>query len=159
VFYAFGRALGPRHLAVWFWRDNVADHTSKNLDTDRSAAYCQNYRLLPSDGPYISVTRENPEFYTDYSIPPNEKIADRYVVSLNGLDADAITKVVTTLTDQILVTGLDQSELDTTIWWQRLWIATSKATHAAGCYFNKVSFSLKTSVINAEIAHSTDAGC
>ena len=48
------------------------------------------------------------------------KSTEHYVVSLNGLDPNAIGQVVVKLTDRILVSGLNQSEFDRGDWWQRL---------------------------------------
>jgi hypothetical protein len=158
VFYAFGQALGSENLAIWFWKANTATHTIELLDTKRSATYCQNYRLTPSNGPYILVTRDNPEIYTN-SAWANPSLIDHYVVSLNGLPTNRIINTIMTLTDQILVTGLNQSSLDATVWWQHLWAATETAVHTTACYFNKVKFSINASVVNAEIAHTSNAKC
>lgn len=151
VFTAFGRALGSRNAAVWFCNTHAPNATSSNLDTNRSSRYCEAYHLLPSNSPYILVTRSVPAFFFPLTIPSHY-----YIVSLNGLDAAAITRVVATLTDQILVTGLNQSALDSATWWQRLYVATRIVIFTTKCYFNKVSVSIKTSAINAEISHIDD---
>jgi len=155
VFTAFGRALGPRNLAIWFWNAHAVHHTSDELNIDRDSWYCVRYNLLPSNSPYILVTRTPPDAPFSYDLRIRT-IPDHYLVSLNGLSVDSITRVVTTLTDQKLISGLNQSDLDATAWWQRLLAATGDAIAHAGCYFDKVSFSVKTEVINAEVAHSSD---
>jgi len=53
--------------------------------------------------------------------------------------------------------GVGTSVLDKAAWWQGLFDGVTSAITAAGSYFNKVSFSIKTGVFNAEIEHSTDS--
>lgn len=149
-YQAFGRAIGPKNLAIWFWKSPATTPTANNTDIDRSSAYCERYKLLPSESPHVLVT-------TRY--PNDAEVGDRFVVSLNGLDAHEGALVLTKLADQLLVTGLNQSGLDSSVRWRKVFAAVGSAISAAGCYFNRVSFSLKTGVINAEIEHSTgDAG-
>jgi hypothetical protein len=76
------------------------------------------------------------------------------------LDGQASALVLAKLTDQLLVTGLNQAELEASERWRRVFSATGAAASAVGYYFSKVSFSFKTSVFNAEIAHaSKDKSC
>jgi hypothetical protein len=150
---AFGDAIGAKHLAVWFTRTlgDEADHESAAKDTDfeRSSAYCEKYKLLPSESPHVLVT-------TRYPDDPDP--GDRFVVKLNGLDAPRMGDVLTKLTDQLVVTGLNQGGLDDSVRWRRVLSALSSAISAAGCFFNKVSFSIKSGPVNADIEHS-GKGC
>lgn len=152
---AFGQAIGAKNLAIWFWKKPAETPTSENTDVDRTSIYCERYKLLPSESPHVLVT-------TRYPDDPDP--GDRFVVRLNGLDAHNSALALTKLADQLLVTGLNQPELDASDRWRRVLAAVGSAVSATGCYFNKVSFSLKTSVVNAEIEHSsnsagTDKGC
>ncbi len=141
---AFGDAIGPKNLAIWFWKKRGIP-TADNTDVSRSSEYCGRYKLLPSDAPYVLVTTHHPD-------EPSPK--DFFVMRLNGLNGQDSARALAKLTDQIVLTGLKQSELDWGTRWQRLLTATSAALKATGCYFNKVSFSFKTSVFTAEIEHS-----
>jgi hypothetical protein len=144
---AFGHAIGPKNLAIWFWKEPAATATAANTDTDRSSTYCEKYKLLPSESPHVLVT-------TRY---PNDPVpGDRFVVRLNGLAPHDSALALTNLADQLLVTGLNQTGLDASVRWRKVFAAVGSAVSATGCYFNKVSFSLKTGVINAEIEHSTE---
>ena len=141
---AFGDAIGPKNLAIWFWKSR-GKPTADNTDVSRSSEYCKKYKLLPSDAPYVLVTTHHPD-------EPNP--SDHFVMRLNGLNAHDSASALATLTDQIVLTGLNQSELDWSTRWLRLLAATTSAIKATGCYFNKVSFSFKTSVFIAEVEHS-----
>jgi hypothetical protein len=152
---AFGHAIGPKNLAIWFWKKPAETPTSDNTDVDRSSIYCERYKLLPSESPHVLVT-------TRYPDDPDP--GDRFVVRLNNLDAQDGALALTKLADQLLVTGLSQTELDINYTWRRVLAAVGSAVSATGCYFNKVSFSFKTGIINAEIEHSSnsagaDKGC
>jgi len=145
---AFGRAVGPKNLAVWFWKKPAATPTADNTDIERSSTYCERYKLLPSESPHVLVTTRYPD---------DPEPGDHFVVKLNGGDAHSSALALTKLADQRVVEGLNQPELDASIKWRRVLDAVASAINATGYYFNKVSFSLKTGVINAEITHSTDS--
>src|ERR1700730_14738724 len=154
-YLAFGHAIVPKNLAIWFGKKPAETPTSDNTDVDRSSIYCERYKLLPSESPHVLVT-------TRYPDDPDP--GDRFVVRLNNLDAQDGALALTKLADQLLVTGLSQTELDINYTWRRVLAAVGSAVNATGCYFNKVSFSFKTGIINAEIEHSsnsagTDKGC
>jgi len=147
---AFGGAIGPSHLAIWFWKKPAVTPTADNTDIERSSIYCARYKLLPSDSPHVLLTTRYPD---------DQDPGDRLVVSLNGLDAHNSALAITKLTDQLLVTGLNQSGLDSGDRWRRVLAAAATAISVAACYFNKVSLELKTSVVSAKIEHSTGNGC
>lgn len=149
-FSAFGRSIGDNNVAVWFWKNPKLAETANNTDIERSITYCKKYKLLPSEGPHVLVTTGHPD-------DPNP--GDRVVVRLNGLAANESVQVLAKLADQLVVTKLSQTDLDAQQnGWPRVLDAIYAAVAASGCYFNKVSFSLKTGVINAEIGHSTEGG-
>ena len=144
---AFGRAIGPKNLAIWFWKKPATKATADNTDVERSSSYCEDYKLLPSEGPHVLVT-------TRYPNDPDP--GERFIVRLNGLNAHDSALALTKLADQLVVTGLDQTGLDASVGWRKVYTAIGSAISATGCYFNKVSFSLRTGVINAEIEHATE---
>lgn len=149
AYKAFGQAIGPKNLAIWFWKVPATAPTIDNTDIGRMSEYCQKYRLTPSDTPQVVAT-------TRY--PGELEPGDRVVANLNGSAANS-ARALADLTDQLLKTGLDQSGLDDSDRWRRVVIASSAALSSIACYFNKVSVSVKTGAINAEIAHSTDHPC
>jgi len=136
------------NLAIWFWKRRADKATVENTDIERSSEYCQRYKLLPSESPHVLVT-------TRY--PNDPEPGDRIVIKLNGLSAHDSALALAKLADKLLVTGVGTSVLDKAAWWQRLFDGVTSAITAAGCYFNKVSFSIKTGVFNAEIEHSADS--
>src|SRR5262245_54112914 len=147
---AFGDAIGPNHLAVWFWKKPAEPATADNTDIGRSSAYCAKYKLKPSETPQVLVTTKYPD---------DKDPGDHVVVRLNGLDAHDSALAITKLAHQLVATGLNQSELDASDKWRRLLAAVSSAISATGCYFNKVSFSFKTGAVDAEIGHATNKDC
>jgi len=80
-FRAFGRAIGPKHLAVWFWERSPGGATpalGEYVDVDRSSQYCDSLRLLPSQSPHVVVM-------TTYPAPAQPFTGDKVVLQLNGL--------------------------------------------------------------------------
>jgi len=147
---AFGEAIGPKNLAVWFWKRPAVSPSAELTDVSRSSEYCAKYKLLPSGSPHVLVSVRHPD----------EAVSgDHFVVRLNGLAAEDSALALAKLTDQILITGMNQQGLDADDRWRRLLAATSGAISAAGCYFNKISFSFKTGPVNAEISHVAERGC
>jgi hypothetical protein len=144
-FSAFGRSIGDDNLAVWLLNESDKPPTVENTDIERSTRYCQKYRLSPSQGPYVLVTTRNPDVVNS---------GDRLLVRLNGLTAHDSAQVLNTLTDQLVSGNLSQAEIDSS---ERGWLRLLGAVAtAAGCYFNKVSFSLNAGAVKAEVAHSAD---
>lgn len=149
AYKAFGQAIGPKNLAIWFWKAPAMTPTLDNTDIGRMSEYCQKYQLTPSDTPQVVATTRHPD---------EPELGDRVVANLNGNAANS-ARALADLTDQLLKTGLDQSGLDDSDRWRRVVTAGSAALSSAACYFNKVSISVKTGAINAEIAHTTDRPC
>jgi hypothetical protein len=147
---AFGESIGPKNLAIWFWKKPAATPTADNTDISRSAGYCEKYKLLPSESPHVLVTTQHPD---------DQDPGDRFTVSLNGLDAHNSALAITKLADQLVATGLNQSGLDSSDRWRRVFDAITTAIGAASCYFNKVSFQFKTGVVTADIEHTSSGGC
>ena len=142
---AFGRSIGPKNLAIWFWKKRSFIPTVDNTDIERSSEYCGRYKLLPSESPQVLVTTRNPD-------DPNP--GDYVVVSLNGLAAKDGALVLLKLADQLVVTGLNQSGIDASDGWRRMVAAVRSAISAAGCFFDKVSFSFTTGIIITKIEHN-----
>jgi len=149
AYKAFGQAIGPKNLAIWFWKAPAMTPTLENTDIGRMSEYCQKYRLTPSDTPQVVATTRHPD---------EPEPGDRVVANLNG-DAANSARALTDLTDQLLKTGLNQSGLDDSDRWRRVASAGSAALSSVACYFNKVSISIKTGALNAELTHSSDRGC
>lgn len=142
---AFGDAIGPRNLAIWFWKEPAVVPSAELTDVSRSSEFCGRYKLLPSKSPHVLVTTKHPDA---------DQVGDYFVVSLNGLHAHDSAEVLSKLTDQLLVTGLNQSGLDASTRWQRLLSVAVAVVSSIGAYFNQVSFSFDTGFFKAEIAHT-----
>jgi len=149
AYKAFGQAIGPKNLAIWFWKEPAMSPTIDNTDINRMSEYCQKYQLTPSDTPQVVATTRHPD---------DTELGDRVVANLNG-NASNSARALTDLADQLLKSGLNQSGLDNSDRWRRVATAGSAALSSVACYFNKVSISIKTSVLNAEITHSSDHSC
>jgi hypothetical protein len=141
----FGEVIGPDNLAVWFWREPGLEPTVALTDVSRSAEYCARYRLLPSESPHVLVTTQHPDA---------EPVVDYFHVRFGALDAEDTAEVLAALTDQLLVTGLDQTGLEAATGWPRVLSAAGAAIGSIGAYFNRVSFTFNTGLFKAEIGHS-----
>jgi hypothetical protein len=112
-FKAFGSAIGPQHLAIWFWKRPPrwgAPDLPEDIDVERSSEYCAQYGLLPSKSPHVLVTTS----YPDLAAP----VGNYSTLELNGVPAKDITALLTKLADQLIVQGLRQKDLDSEAYWQ-----------------------------------------
>jgi hypothetical protein len=103
-FDAWGQTIGDENLAVWFWkRKEPLDDPglAANVDVERSMRYCRQMKLLPSEGPFLVWIRE----YPDLSIPPPGPPGDRAVYKLGALSSTEITKLLSRLTDELVMEG------------------------------------------------------
>lgn len=141
----FGEAIGPDNLAIWFWKEPALEPSADLTDVSRSSVYCERYELLPSRAPYVLVTTAHPDA---------EAPGDRFVISLGGLGADETAEMLARLTDQLLVTGLDQSGLNASRDWQRLLGAAASLFEDLGSYFTDVAFTIDTGFFRAELRHA-----
>jgi hypothetical protein len=99
-FHTFGRAIGPRNLAVWFWKDR------READIPRSRKYCDQLGL-PHRGPYIVTSAKHPDLLT-----PSD---DSGVLDLNGASSEKISQILTHLAQDIRRGAFTWKEdLDTT---------------------------------------------
>ena len=111
------------------------------LDVSRSATYCAKYGLLPSEGPHVLVT----------SGYPGDPPGDHSVLKLNGLKAVDIGSLLARLADQVLVTGLDQEELDSELSWRLLQDAAERVLAAGVGWIERVSFAIDTKFFKLEV--------
>ncbi len=42
----FGDSIGPKNLAIWFWKEPAQEPSAKLTDVSRSSKYCGRYKLL-----------------------------------------------------------------------------------------------------------------
>lgn len=99
-FGRFGDAIGDDNLAVWFWKRKVPisdPKLSENVDVARSAEFCRAIQRPPSQGPYLVVTNA----YPDVKAFPTE----RAIFELGGLAPAELAKLLSKLTDQLLLQG------------------------------------------------------
>jgi hypothetical protein len=149
AYRAFGSAIGPQNLAIWFWKKPVQNPTVEDTDIDRMSSYCTRFGLTPSETPQVVAT-------THY--PDDSKLGDRVVANLNG-NPEKGARLLSALADQLLKTGLNQSGLDSSERWISVVSAASTALNSVGCYFDKVKISVDTKLLNVEIEHSGTEGC
>jgi hypothetical protein len=152
-FAAFGRAIGPDHLAVWFARSDKTELTPRMLaseyDSDRAAKFCRQYGLSPRTAPHVVVTREYPE--------PDQAPSDYLTLSLGNADAATTGKLLVALTEQIWSAEPNQDALADAEWWHwmeqlmRKWVAT------AAPIFSRLRVKLKASFLEVELAPAKSA--
>jgi hypothetical protein len=112
-FMGFGRAIGARHAAVWFWTKTPAK-IDKNtnlveaVDANRSQAFCEKFRLKPEDSPHVLVTTVYPDLNAD--------IGEPVILRLGEMRPQNIEALLRSLTRQITSNKLAQAELDKQVW-------------------------------------------
>ncbi|HEY7711307.1 MAG TPA: hypothetical protein VIG57_14910 [Candidatus Entotheonella sp.] len=165
-FQTFGRAIGPRHMAVWFWKrrrsdpstfneflasqtkktlwrqETVAEIVARTLDVDRHVAYCEKHGLLPGDSPHVLVTTTYPE---------EEKLENKVVIRLARADAAEITALLTKIADQLLVEGLSQEAIDTEQYWQSWLRGLRAAVRPVTALMERIAITVDTKFVKAEL--------
>jgi len=120
-FKAFGNAIGPDHLAVWFWTQQPSgEEIFPYIDVLRSSAFCSQLKLPPSRSPYILVSTDYPGAGTLSKYPESFfELTNYSVIELNGLAADEITDLLTTLADRILLEEIISTDPESENFWRR----------------------------------------
>jgi hypothetical protein len=120
-FEAFGRAIGPHHVAVWFWSSSVGGDARTRVDVTRSATFCERLNLPPSGGPYILVTNTYPGEgrvgLQDTFLPVPLK--SYCTVSLNNKSADEIMGLLTRLADKVTSDRLSELNSRSESYWSK----------------------------------------
>jgi hypothetical protein len=120
-FQAFGGAIGPRHVAVWFWsrRPDPRDLRSA-VDVTRSGAFCAQLGLPPSGSPYVVVTTDYPGEAFVSSYPQSfDTLPNRYVLSLGDVDAAESAQLLTALADQVTSEELFKADPASEGFWRK----------------------------------------
>lgn len=150
-FRIYGAVIGPKHLAVWFSKISpplCPGSLATCVDLARSSQYCSKYKLLPSEGPHILVTTTYPNL--------DAPVGDYFVVKLNGADSADIIALITKLSDQLLVEGLDQAQLDSEQYWRKWQGAYVAVREKLGNFIKKVTVSIDTKFFKVEIVGGGD---
>jgi len=175
-FRAFGRAIGPRHLAVWFWslREKggadwkteasvaeqfgisskaaermVAQDFASYVDVDRASHYCSAYGLSPSHGPHIIVTTHYPDSYPGDHAP-------EIILELNNLKPSEITDYLGAVTDQLSAGKLAKMDVEKPRYWL-MWKRSFEATRSAFLGLKDIKISINAGIVKAELQGATPA--
>ncbi len=144
-FEAFGKAIGPDHVTIWFWSTNRVNFNPFTEDTDqetsagkrlfgaqkllpmnravdvaRSAKFCEKLHLPPSSGPYVLVTNVYPGEgrMDDPSTFLPTPLESHYTISLNNKSADEIMQVLSRVADKITADRLRELDTNSASWWE-----------------------------------------
>lgn len=112
VFILDSKDKGAKKLPAQEVSKREAASVIENIDVEHSVAFCRHYKLLPSEGPHVLVTKTYPELATP--------AGDFIVLKLNGLSPKSSSEMLSKLADQILVQGLDQKSLSHEERWRRM---------------------------------------
>jgi hypothetical protein len=160
-FQAFGGAIGPRHLAVWFSSPVKVGGTSPEVakiyeaeavDVERSSAFCSFYDLPLSKSPYVVVTTDYPGEGIVSSYPDTfRKPENSYVLSLNGMSASEAIELLTLWADKIVAEKLFDTDPHSEDFW-RTWERTFRDIRSGVLGFSKrVRISFHTKFFKVEI--------
>jgi hypothetical protein len=147
-FTAYGQTIGRNHLAVWFWtrspHGKSATPLHKAVDAQRSSLYCEKFKLLPSESPYVLVTTMHPDL-------PDSIAGDKVIVALNGHPSTDIGSLLSEVVNQLLVKGLNQAEIDSEAYWLA-WKRTFETIYESGAsFFKQVKVTIDAKFVKVEI--------
>ena len=155
-FEAFGAAIGPEHLAVWFWSPEAGGTgTTRSVDFDRSSRFCARLKLAPSKGPYVILTTRYPgtALPTGYpnTFPSIANLGNHYILALGGASASDTARLLDSLADQLITSDVSKVQLDSDEYW-RAWERTYRTVRdqLVGL-FDKVTVTFDTGVVKTEI--------
>ena len=148
-FNSFGRVIGRNNAAIWFWKTSSPnfENISEDLDVQRSAAYCQRFKLLPSESPHILITSTHP----DEEARMNALSEQYFVARLNGLDTEETQELVGALADGISTGELQQEDINSRRFWLGLQNVVSNAVSDLGEWVECVSFKIDARFVKLEI--------
>jgi hypothetical protein len=163
-FQAFGRAIGHDNAAIWFFGlgETSAYHpdaafAAHMTDVERSAGFCRDWKLKPSEGPHIVVTDGYPD---EKRLGPTPK-GNYAIYSLGNMSPSEIAGLLDKLTDQLILSGKTEPSTDGSLpkararseapssMWIRILASTQQTLNAFGC-----AWSLKVAAgpISAKLA-------
>ena len=157
-FKAFGDALGPDHLAVWFWtKDPIDEDLFKYLDVMRSSAFCSKLNLPSSKSPYVVITSEYPGNSLLSKYPESFNSLEKFsVIELNKLKAEEITQVLTSLVDPIKENDLDAIDPKTEDFWRGLQRSYENIRDTLVDICKSITMTINTTFFNIELAPCED---
>jgi hypothetical protein len=97
----FGRIIGEKHAAVWFWKRDMSltnPALAENVDVERAVAYAKILGRKPSEGPYLVFTTTYPDELTAPSA--------YQVITLQGRSAKDIDLLLDELGNQLVMDGV-----------------------------------------------------
>jgi hypothetical protein len=116
------------------------------VDISRNIQYCQKYGLEPSMSPYVVVTPSYPDLEAD--------VSNFWIMRLNGLPAEEVGRLLGDLTDQLVLSRLNQEKIDSVRYW-RTWEAVSRGflqkLENVASYIKKVTVGIDTKFFKLEL--------
>ena len=160
-FNAFGRAIGPDHLAVWFWSREPSgeDDFVGAVDVTRSSAFCTKLKLPPGKSPYVLITTEYPgegllSKYPESFLKPE----NYYLLELGDASASEITELLTELTNQIFTDRLSELEPKSEGFWRGLQRCFEASRDSIVGFSKKIKLTINTVFFTVEIATDPSHG-
>jgi hypothetical protein len=158
-FQAFGKSIGPDHVAIWFWTQNIWDDPNyKMVDVIRSVALVQKLNVLQPDlkfsaarGPYLFITTEYPgpglADRSETIFPTSPK--NIAYLELNNKGAAEITKLLTQAADAIVSGNISKLNVGSETYWRGM----QGAFEAIQSFLSQltVKFTIKTPFVDTEI--------
>ena len=155
-FLAYGQAIGPDNVAVWFRQE--APDGEKILDTDRNTKFCARLKLPPSQSPYVIFTTTYPGegLSAEYpnTFPSRSDLGHYSVLSLNGTSPTDTMRILASLADEVVASKLTSASFDSAEYWsiwRQVYLAVRDET--AGL-FDRVTLKIDAGLIKADIKMS-----
>jgi hypothetical protein len=122
-FQAFGAAIGPDNLAVWFLKgDPNRPKAHKDVDFGRSAQFCSKLKLPPSKSPYVLLMTQYPGESLPNAYPKTfpTQLGNHVLLSLNGSSTRDTSRLLGALADQLITSDLSHLKVDSDEYWSSL---------------------------------------
>jgi hypothetical protein len=155
-FEAYGSAIGPYHVAVWFKTE------TGHLDTARNSQFCTQLKLKPSGSPYLIFTTRYPGASLSKSYPETfptseSDLGNHFVLSLNAMPAVDTMRLLDSLADQVVTKDLSKIEVDSREYWSAWQSAYESIRDGVTGLLSGVTVSFDTGFAKMEIPLSRDS--
>ena len=150
-FIAFGDAIGPKHVAIWF-RDQQSQTEPGRSEfypnINRSISYCRKFELLPSNSPYVLLLTVHPD-----DIQPGKKYK-RSIIELANASASDITTLLVGLSDELFERDMSQKNPKTWSFRRALKKAFRTAKSNVNDLASNVKITFDTGIVKVEVDSS-----
>jgi hypothetical protein len=152
-FKAFGTAIGPDNLAIWFSKKGRVGQPDK-IDFDRSALYCSKLKLDPLKSPYVLLTTQFPGAGLPDQYPDTfpATLGNHFLLSLNEASLDETNRLLGALTNQIITSDLSQLTVNSNEYWSSMENNYISVRDKIGSFVKQITVTFELGPVKTEVA-------